>query len=64
VIFALLAWLFLLGRLFVYSCALNVVLYERSAGTVTVEVDAPRVAGQVPTHANRSGVVDVVTTAP
>jgi membrane protein len=64
VVFALLAWLFFFGRLVVYASVLNVVLYERKAGTVTVDVEVPRVPGEVPTGADRSGVVSEVAPAP
>ena len=57
VVFALLTWLFFFGRLLVYASTLNVVLYERQQGTVTVEVEAPRVPGKVPVVATRAGVV-------
>ena len=63
VVFAILAWLFFFGRLLVYASTLNVVLYERDRGTVTLEVEAPRMPGEVPLGATRSGVVvDAVTT--
>lgn len=45
VIFAVLAWLLLFGRLVVYSDVLNVVLYERRAGTIPAVVQAPPVPG-------------------
>jgi len=57
VAFAILAWLFFFGRLLVYASTLNVVLYERVKGTVTLEVEAPRVPGEVPVEATRSGVI-------
>jgi membrane protein len=60
-VFAVVAWLFVFGRLFVYSGVLNVVLYERRAGTVRVEIEAPNLPGEVPLAANRGGVVDVRT---
>src|SRR5439155_6671412 len=41
VVFAILAWLFFFGRLIVYSTVLNVVLWERSHGTVTITLDVP-----------------------
>ena len=63
VVFAVIAWLFLFGRLVVYASTLNVVLYERVRGTVTLEVEAPRMPGEVPLEATRSGVV-VEATAP
>lgn len=63
VVFAILAWLYFFGRLLVYASTLNVVLYERARGTVTLEVEAPRMPGQVPVEATRSGVVvDAATT--
>ncbi len=57
VVFAVLAWLAVYGRLIVYSAVLNVVLHERKAGTVTVELQVPRVEGEVPLTANRGGAV-------
>jgi membrane protein len=57
VVFALIAWLLLFGRLLVYSVVLNVVLHERTHGTVRVEVEAPRFDGQVPLAADRSAVI-------
>jgi membrane protein len=57
IVFAILAWLYFFGRLLVYASTLNVVLYEREKGTVTLEVEAPRIPGEVPTEATRSGVV-------
>jgi uncharacterized BrkB/YihY/UPF0761 family membrane protein len=58
VVFALLAWLALYARLVVYGAAFNVVRYERAAGTVTVELEVPRVDGEVPLTATRGGAVD------
>jgi membrane protein len=60
VVFAVITWLFVFGRLLVYACILNVVLYERSAGTVRVEVEVPRLEGEVPLTGTRAGVVDEV----
>ena len=57
VVFAILAWLYFFGRLLVYASTLNVVLYERERGTVTLEVEAPRMPGEVPIEATRSGVI-------
>ena len=57
VVFAILAWLYFFGRLLVYASTLNVVLYEREKGTVTLEVEAPHMPGEVPLEATRSGVV-------
>ncbi len=58
VVFAVLAWLLLYGRLIVYGAVLNVVRYEASAGTVTVEVEVPRIEGEVPLTATRGGAVE------
>jgi membrane protein len=41
VVFALLAWLLFFGRLIMYSAVLNVVLWEREAGTVKTLVEVP-----------------------
>lgn len=55
VVFAILAWLFFFGRLIVYSSVLNVVLWERSHGTVTIGVDVPSLPGREDEEATRSG---------
>ena len=55
IIFAILAWLLFFGRLVVYSATLNVVLWERRHGTVSVELEAPRLPGAVPLGATRAG---------
>jgi membrane protein len=57
VVFAVLAYLLLFGRLLVYAVALNVVLHERRHGVVHVEVAVPRIEGEVPIEADRSAVV-------
>ena len=54
-VFAVLAWLFLFGRLVVFASVLNVVLWERGHGTDTVEVEVPRLPGTAPTLGTRSG---------
>jgi membrane protein len=54
IVFAILAWLLLFGRLLVYSAVLNVVLYEKRQGTVRAIVEAPPVPGARP-MASRSG---------
>ena len=38
--------------------SLNVVRYEAGAGTVTVEIEVPRIEGEVPLTATRGGAVD------
>jgi membrane protein len=62
VVFAVLAWLFVFGRLIVYASVLNVVLYERQRGTATVEVEVPRTPGEVPLTGTRAGVINEVVT--
>jgi uncharacterized BrkB/YihY/UPF0761 family membrane protein len=57
VVFALLAWFMLYGRLFVYAAVVGVVLHEREHGTVTLQIDAPRIPGQVSLEADRGGAV-------
>ena len=54
IIFAILAWLLLFGRLVVYAAVLNVVRYEKREGTVRAVVEAPPVPGARPV-ASRSG---------
>ena len=41
VVFALLAWLFFFGRLIIYSAVVNVILWEKDAGTVRVVTEVP-----------------------
>ena len=43
VVFATLAWLLFFGRLVVYAAVVNVVRWEEDHGTVTLEVEVPRV---------------------
>lgn len=57
VVVAILTWLLFFGKLIVYASTLNAVLYERHEGTVTLQIAAPRLAGEVPTTANRGGIV-------
>ena len=58
VVFAVLAWLLIYGRLIVYGAVLNVVRYEMVEGTVTVEIEVPRIDGEVPLTSTRGGAVD------
>ncbi|MFL6206270.1 MAG: YihY/virulence factor BrkB family protein [Acidimicrobiales bacterium] len=58
VVFVTLAWLAFYARLVVYGAVLNVVRYEAAAGTVTVEIEVPRIDGEVPLTATRGGAVD------
>jgi membrane protein len=63
VVFAVLAWLLLLGRLVVYSAVVDVVLHEAKEGTVVGVVDQPRRPG-VTRVANRSGTGRAGATSP
>ena len=54
VVFAVLAWLLLFGRLVVYSAVLNVTRYEKHQGTIRAVVEAPPLPDVRP-MANRSG---------
>ena len=64
VVFAVLAWLVFFGRLIVYASVLNVVRWEEDHGTVTAEVQVPRLPGQVPVEATRAGDALPRETAP
>lgn len=55
VVFAVLAWLLFFGRLVVYAACVNVVRWEEEHGTVTAEIELPRIPGTVPTKATRAG---------
>jgi len=56
VVFALLAWLALFGRLAVYACCLNVVSWEGRHGTVQVDLEVPNVPEETdPVAATRAG---------
>jgi len=55
VVFAILAWLLFFGRLVVYAAVVNVVRWEEDHGTVTVEMEAPKVPGQVDVEVTRAG---------
>jgi membrane protein len=64
VVFAVLAWLLFFGRLIVYASVLNVVRWEEDHGTVSAEVQVPRLPGQVPVEATRAGDALPRETAP
>ncbi len=64
VVFAVLAWLAIYARLIIYGAVLNVVRYEAGAGTVTIDIEVPRVRGEVPLAANRGGAVEERAEAP
>jgi membrane protein len=55
VVFAVLGWLLLFGRLVVYAAVVNVVRWEEDHGTVTAEIELPRIPGEVPVRATRAG---------
>jgi membrane protein len=58
VVFAVLAWMILAAKLFVYAASFNVVRYEQKHGTVTVELQVPHIEGHVPMDATRGGAVN------
>jgi membrane protein len=55
VVFAVLAWLLLFGRLVVYSAVTEVVLWEERHGTVALAIEAPARPGFEPLAASRAG---------
>ena len=56
VVFAILAWLFFFGRLLVYAATLDVVLWERSHGTVIIDLEVPSLPGrELKDEGTRSG---------
>ena len=57
VVLALLAWFALFARLIVYASTTNTVLYEARAGTVGLEIRAPKLDSSVPLEADRGGAV-------
>ena len=57
VVLAILAWFALFARLVVYASATNTVLYEARAGTVGLEIRAPKLDSSVPLEADRGGAV-------
>ena len=46
VVFATLAWLLFFGRLVVYAAIVNVIQWEEHHGTVTLEMEVPKVSGE------------------
>lgn len=62
VVFAVLAWLLFFGRLVVYATVFNVVRWEDRHGTDTVNLEVPKVPGETPQEATRSG--DAVPATP
>jgi membrane protein len=58
IVFATLAWLLFFGRLLVYASVLNVVRWEEDHGTLEVEVEVPKLPGEVPAAAGRGGAME------
>lgn len=57
IVFAILAWLTLFGRLIVYGSVVNALVYEGKHGTVEVPITVPRVESALPLTSDRSGRV-------
>lgn len=57
VVFAVLAWLAIFGRLLVYGSVVNVIRWEDEHGTVRIHIEAPRISGAIALEANRNGAV-------
>ncbi len=57
IVFAVLAWLAIFGRLLVYGSIVNVVQWEAAHGTVRVQITAPRIDGAIALETNRTGAV-------
>ena len=55
VVFAVLGWLLLFGRLVVYAAVVEVVLWEKRHGTVQLTLEAPARPGVAPVSATRAG---------
>jgi membrane protein len=58
VVFAILAWLLLFGRLIMYAATLNVVLFERRYGTMKATIEIPMAPAATPEQVSRSGRVE------
>jgi membrane protein len=57
IVFATIAWIALYARVIVYGAVVNVVRWEEVHGTVTIDIEVPRIEGQVPLAADRGGAV-------
>jgi len=57
IVFATLAWLLFFGRLVVYSAVTNVICWEEHHGTVTLQLEVPRIQGDTtePVDVTRAG---------
>jgi membrane protein len=62
IIFAVMAWLLLFGKLIIYSEVLNVVLYERRVGVDRATIEMPRLDGRYPGETTRTGQREVAET--
>lgn len=57
IVFAVLTWLAIFGRLLVYGSVVNVVHWEAKHGTVEIRLEVPRVDSALAVGANRNGAV-------
>jgi membrane protein len=57
VVFAVLAWLLLYGRLLVYGAVVNVLRWESREGTDVLTIEVPHHLGPAPLEATRGGAV-------
>ncbi|MDE0802186.1 MAG: YihY/virulence factor BrkB family protein [Acidimicrobiales bacterium] len=57
IVFAVLTWLAIFGRLLVYGSVVNVVHWEDKHGTVEIRLEVPRVDAALAVGANRNGAV-------
>ena len=55
VVFAVLAWLLVFGRLVVYAAVVEVICWEKRHGTVQLTIEAPARPGTAPVGATRAG---------
>ncbi|MCA1841745.1 MAG: YihY/virulence factor BrkB family protein [Actinobacteria bacterium] len=55
VVFAVLGWLLVFGRLVVYAAVIEVVVWEERHGTVQLTIEAPARPGVAPVSATRAG---------
>jgi membrane protein len=64
VVFAVLAWLLVFGRLVAFTAMVEVVLWEERHGTVEVSINVPARPGVVPLAATRAGEQKLDSGAP
>lgn len=58
VVFAVLAWLLVYGRLVVYGAVVNVLRWEAARGTDVITIEVPHHVGAAPLTATRGGAVE------